>query len=50
MQYECICGYVYDETTGDPDSGITPGTLWSDLPDDFTCPTCGMGKEAFTQR
>ena len=48
MKYVCsICGYTYDEDKGDPDNGIDPGTLWDDLPDDFTCPECGVGKEDF---
>ena len=48
MRYVCsICGYTYDEDKGDPDNGIDPGTLWDDLPDDFTCPECGVGKEDF---
>ncbi len=49
MKYECVCGYIYDETAGEPDSGIDPGTKWEDLPDDFVCPICGMGKDAFSQ-
>ncbi len=44
-----VCGYVYDEATGDPDNGIAPGTKWEDVPDDFTCPLCGVGKEDFTE-
>ena len=31
-----------------PDNGIAPGTLWKDVPDDFTCPLCGVGKEDFS--
>ncbi len=47
-KYVCtVCGYVYDEATGDPDNGIAPGTRWEDVPDDFTCPLCGVGKEDF---
>ena len=47
-RYICmICGYVYDEAEGCPDQGIAPGTRWEDVPDDFTCPDCGVGKEAF---
>ena len=46
MRYVCtVCGYVYDEETGDPDNGIAPGTKWDDVPDSFTCPLCGVGKE-----
>ena len=42
-----VCGYVYDEAVGDPDSGIAPGTKFEDLPDDWVCPVCGVGKEDF---
>ena len=50
MKYVCnVCGYVYDETAGDPDNGIAPGTKWEDLPDDFACPLCSVGKDQFTQ-
>ena len=50
MKYECVCGYVYDETTGDPDNGIAPGTKWDDIPDDFVCPLCGLGKDEFMKQ
>ena len=47
-KYECmVCGWVYDETVGDPDSGIAAGTLFADLPDDWVCPMCGAGKADF---
>lgn len=46
--YVCVvCGYVYDESKGDPDSGIGPGTKWEDVPKDWQCPECGAGKEDF---
>ncbi|MBF0193733.1 MAG: rubredoxin [Magnetococcales bacterium] len=49
QQYECdICAWVYDENLGDPDSGIKPGTLFKDIPDDWVCPDCGAGKDEFT--
>ena len=48
MKYECPCGYVYDPEVGDPDSGIAPGTAWEDIPEDWVCPVCGLGKDAFT--
>ncbi len=49
MKFVCsVCGYVYDEETGDPDNGIAPGTKWEEVPDDFTCPLCGVGKEDFS--
>ncbi|GAB4268800.1 MAG: rubredoxin [Methylomicrobium sp.] len=47
-KYQCLeCGYIYDEETGDPDSGIAPGTRWEDIPDDWACPECGAEKSAF---
>lgn len=49
MKYVCnICGWIYDETLGDADHGIAPGTKFADLGDDFVCPLCGVGKEDFT--
>lgn len=46
--YMCvICGFVYDEAKGDPDSGIAPGTRWDDIPVSWTCPDCGAAKEEF---
>ncbi len=47
--YKCeICGYVYNPEEGDAPSGIAAGTKFEDLPDDWTCPICGAGKEEFT--
>jgi rubredoxin len=49
-KWECtVCGYVYDPEVGDPDSGIEPGTAFEDLPEDWVCPECGVGKEDFEQ-
>lgn len=48
MKYVCtVCGYVYDEVAGDPDSGIAAGTKWDDVPADYTCPLCGVSKDLF---
>jgi rubredoxin len=48
MKYVCqVCGYVYDPEIGDIDADIAPGTAWDDLPDDFVCPVCGVGKDQF---
>ena len=49
MTYECLCGYVYDESVGIPDLDIKAGTKWEDVPEDFLCPTCNMGKDNFRQ-
>ena len=47
-KYVCTpCGYVYDPELGDPDNGIAPGTAFEDLPDDWTCPIRGVGKDEF---
>lgn len=47
-KYKCgPCGYVYDPEKGDPDSGIAPGTPFEDIPDDWCCPICGVGKDMF---
>ncbi len=47
-KYKCtVCGYVYDPAVGDEDSGIKPGTPFEDIPDDWTCPVCGVSKDDF---
>ncbi len=47
-KYICtVCDYVYDPELGDPDSGIEPGTAFEDIPEDWVCPLCGVGKEDF---
>ena len=49
MEYVCdACGYVYNEAYGDVDNGIEPGTKWEDVPKDFVCPLCGVGKDMFS--
>lgn len=42
-----VCDYEYNEEAGDPDASIPPGTLFEDLPPDWQCPGCSVGKEAF---
>lgn len=50
-KYVCIaCGYVYDPAVGDADSGIDAGTAFEDLPDDWVCPVCGVGKDMFEEQ
>lgn len=50
MKYICdVCEWVYDEEAGAPEQGIAPGTKFEDLPDDFVCPLCGVGKDAFSE-
>ena len=44
-KFECPCGYVYDPAA----IGIAPGTAWEDVPEDWVCPVCGLGKDAFVE-
>ncbi len=47
-KYVCsVCGWTYDEAAGDADNGIAAGTKFEDLPEDFVCPLCGVGKNQF---
>ena len=49
-KYTCVvCGYVYDPTEGDPANGVAAGTAFADIPDDWTCPICGAGKDEFEE-
>lgn len=49
-KYQCnVCGYIYDPEKGDQTQSIDPGTSFEELPDDWTCPECGAGKEEFTK-
>lgn len=49
-KYKCtVCGYVYDPAKGDEDGGIAPGTAFEDIPDDWVCPVCGVGKDQFEE-
>ena len=41
-KYECPCGYVYDPEENE-------GVAFEDLPEDWECPVCGLGKDAFTE-
>ncbi len=49
-KYICdVCGYIYDPAAGDPGSGIEPGTAFEDIPEDWVCPICGVGKDDFSE-
>ena len=49
-KYICeVCAYEYDPEIGDPDAGVEPGTSFEDLPEDWLCPVCGVGKENFSE-
>ena len=50
MKYVCdVCGWEYDEKKGYPEGGIAPGTKWEDVPEDFECPLCNVGKDQFSE-
>lgn len=47
-KYICVlCGYIYDESLGDPEHGIAAETRWEDIPSDWCCPECGASKQDF---
>ena len=47
-KYICtVCDWEYDPAKGDPANGIAPGTAFEDLPEDWVCPVCGVGKDDF---
>ncbi|MDD2361357.1 MAG: rubredoxin [Oscillospiraceae bacterium] len=47
-KYVCsVCGYEYDPSVGVEEQGIAPGVAFEDLPEDFVCPVCGVGKDMF---
>jgi len=47
-KYICIiCGYIYDEEKGLPEDNISEKTIWQDIPDEWLCPECGVGKDQF---
>jgi rubredoxin len=49
-KYECrVCGYIYDPEKGDSEGGIEPGTAFEDIPDTWTCPVFGVGKDEFEE-
>ncbi len=48
QKWQCIvCGFIYDESVGMPEDGIAAGTRWTDIPDNWACPDCGVEKADF---
>lgn len=46
--WQCaVCGLIYDEAKGWPEEGIAPGTSGAQVPEDWLCPDCGVGKNDF---
>ncbi len=49
-KYRCEpCGYIYDPEVGDPTNGVPAGTAFADIPDNWVCPECGVGKDQFAK-
>lgn len=47
-KYRCtVCDWIYDPAEGDPESGIAPSTDFENIPEDWVCPICGVGKDDF---
>ncbi|MGL5122656.1 MAG: rubredoxin [Fusobacteriaceae bacterium] len=50
-KWVCIpCDYIYEAEIGDVESGILAGTKFEDIPEDWVCPICGVGKDQFEKR
>jgi alkylation response protein AidB-like acyl-CoA dehydrogenase/rubredoxin len=43
------CGYEYDPSVGDSEGELTPGTLFENIPEEWTCPACGEEKDMFIE-
>ena len=50
-KYICtVCGYIYDPAKGDDMSNLEAGIAFMDLPEDYACPLCGVGKDMFEEQ
>lgn len=49
QKYVCdACGWIYDPAKGDPEHGVPAGTDFKDVPEEWVCPECGVGKDQFS--
>jgi rubredoxin len=47
-KYVCqVCGYIYDPEVGDIENDVEPGTAFADVPEEWVCPVCAVGKDQF---
>ena len=44
-----VCQWIYDPERGEPLQDVAPGTPWSEVPDNFLCPECSLGKDVFDE-
>ena len=50
QKWRCIiCDYIYDPAEGDPGNGVAPGTPFEEIPEEWVCPICGVGKDQFEE-
>jgi rubredoxin len=49
LKHICKCGYIYNPKYGDISADVERGTLFDDLPENWLCPFCGLGKESFDE-
>ena len=50
QKYVCtVCHYEYDPAVGDAEGGVSPGTLFEALPEEWICPDCGESKDEFIE-
>ncbi len=49
-RYLCDCGYIYDETRGEPHEGFPPNTPWTAIPEDWACPDCAVREKPDFQK
>ena len=50
QKYVCtVCHYIYDPEVGGIDNGVNPGTAFEDVPEDWVCPLCSVGKDMFEE-
>ena len=43
------CGYEYDPGVGDTEGEVAPGTLFENIPEEWTCPACSEEKDMFIE-
>jgi rubredoxin len=44
------CGCIYEEEKGDESQGVSPGTSFQDLPNEWACPECGSAQDVFEEQ
>jgi rubredoxin len=42
-----VCGFIYDESQGDPEVQVPPHMELENLPGDWVCPVCSAAPDYF---